>query len=186
MIKKIREKGFTLIELMIVIAVIALLILVLVPKIGSIKNKTREAGIRANLLMVEGIIQSIIDDYNADANGVDAIEARIAADINDVVVGEQKIKNPFTKNVGCGVEGTNTIDTVAVYYSTDDDADNGTALDPTFVGGNFPNILAGADGVICFGAYVDTSYTPHRLCVKLIPYGAGGKRLTALEKTITQ
>lgn len=175
-------KGFTLVELMIVIAVIALLILVLVPRIGTIKNKSREAGLRSNMLMVEGIVQSVIDDYAASggAAAIDNLEARIAADITAVSVDNQKIRNPITGNYGV----TSTVldyDTVAVAYSTADDADAGAGIAAAWT-----DPLADAAGTVAFAAYIDTAATPDKIVVQLIPYGIGGDRLTDLEKIISQ
>lgn len=174
-----RFQGFTLIELMIVVAIIALLILVLVPRIGIIKNKSREAGIRENMLMVEGIIHSVIDDYVADATGVDNLETRINADINAASVANQKIKNPVTGNLGSDLIAN--IDDVAVVYDTTDDADDGAGIAAIWT-----NPLANSAGTIAYCAYVNTGVTPNRLNVRIIPYGVDNNRIAALEKVISQ
>ena len=174
-------KGFTLVELMIVIAVIALLILVLLPRVGIIKNKSREAGMRTNLVMLEGIIQSVIDEYPFD--GVAAVEARIAADIDAVAVDNQKLKNPFTGTVtdthNCLPAAVLAGDVVV--YSTAAYADE-AAVDAAWtatVGGADATV---AEGVIAYAAFPNGN----KLNVRLIPYGVGGARIDALRKTISQ
>ncbi len=176
-VKKI--KGFTLIELMIVIAIIALLILVLVPRIGVIKNKSREAGIRENMLVVEGLIHSVIDDYTTSDSDIDALELRINADVNAAAVTNQKIRNPVTGNLGAGLLAA--INTVAVVHDTTDDTDAGAGIAAIWT-----SPLASSAGVIAYCAYEDTSFTPSRVSVRLIPYGVDNTRITALEKVITQ
>jgi len=48
-IRRKKQKGFTLIELMIVIAVIAILAAVLIPTSNLVQNSAREAGVLAQL-----------------------------------------------------------------------------------------------------------------------------------------
>lgn len=180
MVKKmLKRKGFTLIELMIVIAVIALLILVLVPRIGIIKNKAREAGLRSNMLMLEAEIQSVIDDYTAVDADIDALEIRIDADVDAAAVTNQKFRNPVTGNLGADVLAN--VATSAVSHADTDDANNGTGIAAVYT-----PTLVGAAGNIAYCAYIDTAYTPSRISVRLIPYGVNNARITALEKVVTQ
>ncbi len=62
-IKRRKDQGFTLIELMIVIAVIGILAIVLVPKVGTIKTQAKGAGIDTNVRMVQGYLQSKISKW---------------------------------------------------------------------------------------------------------------------------
>lgn len=53
-----KKKGFTLIELMIVLAVIAILAVVLVPKAGVFKNNAKNAGVTTNVNTVRALLES--------------------------------------------------------------------------------------------------------------------------------
>jgi len=95
MIKRRKDQGFTLIELMIVIAVIGILAIVLVPKVGTIKTQAKGAGIETNVRMVQGYLQSKASKW-ADQK---ADQAKVANDVYNAFnsPGEnEKIKNPFS------------------------------------------------------------------------------------------
>ncbi|WP_243154831.1 type II secretion system protein [Clostridium thermarum] len=53
-----KRKGFTLIELMIVLAVIAILAVVLVPKAGIFKSNAKNAGVTTNVNTVRAYLES--------------------------------------------------------------------------------------------------------------------------------
>jgi len=57
------EHGFTLLELMIVIAVIGLLAIVLVPKAGTAKVAAKEAGLGIDMTYIQGHVIIQIDKY---------------------------------------------------------------------------------------------------------------------------
>lgn len=58
------HRGFTLIELMIVVAIIAILAVVAVPKFGDLLNKSREGSVKGML----GAFRSALSIYYADTN----------------------------------------------------------------------------------------------------------------------
>ncbi|PIX16861.1 hypothetical protein COZ71_06380 [Candidatus Desantisbacteria bacterium CG_4_8_14_3_um_filter_40_12] len=60
-----KEKGFTLIELMIVVAIIGILAAIAIPRFAALIDKAREAGARGNL----GAIRSAIAIYYGDTKG---------------------------------------------------------------------------------------------------------------------
>lgn len=64
MMKRKKDGGFTLIELMIVIAVIGILAIVLVPKVGSVKTQAKTAGIDTNIRLVQGFVQANITSWS--------------------------------------------------------------------------------------------------------------------------
>jgi general secretion pathway protein G len=60
-----KKAGFTLIELMIVVAVIGILSAVAIPKFASMVRKSREAATRGNI----GAIRSALNIYYSDTEG---------------------------------------------------------------------------------------------------------------------
>ena len=92
MIKRRKDEGFTLIELMIVIAVIGILAVVLVPKVGSIKTSAKQAGIDVNMRTVQGYCVSQIDKWSSAG----ASQTAVATEINGVLTtGSNLMTNPL-------------------------------------------------------------------------------------------
>lgn len=58
-----QDKGFTLIELMIVIAIMGLLAIVLIPKIGAGKDNAKEAGLEKDITYIQGHLNIEIYKY---------------------------------------------------------------------------------------------------------------------------
>ncbi|MEL1135134.1 type II secretion system protein [Desulfitobacterium sp. THU1] len=77
MIKRRKDGGFTLIELMIVIAVIGILAVVLVPKMGGVKDSAKYAGVTTNAKSVEAYVIANIDRW-----------AKHSTDAEDLIVGQ--------------------------------------------------------------------------------------------------
>jgi len=95
MIKRRKDEGFTLIELMIVIAVIGILAVVLVPKVGAIKTQAKSAGIDTNIRMVQAYAQSRITSWANVSGGTAAIV--VASDLKSALTGGTDLMaNPFS------------------------------------------------------------------------------------------
>ena len=92
--KRRKEDGFTLIELMIVIAVIGILAIVLVPKVGTIKTQARTAGIDTNMRVVQGYAESQIDKWSQNTSNQSTVAAEVAASLGS---GANALTNPFDK-----------------------------------------------------------------------------------------
>ena len=86
------NKGFTLLELMIVISIIGILGLVLIPKVGSFKNSAKEAGLYPNVETTRAYLESQIDVWGMNNVSVSDIETQIAAALGS----DNQLLNPIT------------------------------------------------------------------------------------------
>ncbi len=90
------RKGFTLIEMMIVIAVIAILAAVIIPKSGLVQNTAKESGVEANMRVVQGLVENMLPKYKS-TEGVD-LRKDLATKIGD------NLTNPITGKDSVTVE----------------------------------------------------------------------------------
>ncbi|AET66663.1 prepilin-type N-terminal cleavage/methylation domain-containing protein [Desulfosporosinus orientis DSM 765] len=97
-IKRRKEDGFTLIELMIVIAVIGILAVVLVPKMSSIKDSAKATGVITNAKSIEAYTIANIDKWVANGDDDDAILGHISDQFGDS--GDDEITNPYEGGEG--------------------------------------------------------------------------------------
>lgn len=86
--KKNNKKGFTLVELVIVVAVMAVLVAVAIPTIGSIKNSATDSVNKSNAKTIESIIKLAEADGTFDTNGASTIsDSTIAQKIYEAKLG---------------------------------------------------------------------------------------------------
>ena len=104
MVERIKnKKGFTIIEIMVVIALIGILAAVLVPKFGGVKDTARNAGMLTNVKMAEAYVASIIDSYKTSS-------ATAAADLQEAIedhfVDDAALVNPYTADEDSSIKVT--------------------------------------------------------------------------------
>ena len=86
--KKNNKKGFTLVELVIVVAVMAVLVAVAIPTVGSIKGAAEEAVADSNARVIESVIKLAEAKIEVADDGTVSIDAAgIYAAINEAKLG---------------------------------------------------------------------------------------------------
>lgn len=174
------NKGFTLIEIMIVIAIIGILALVLVPKIGAMKDQAKLAGVDTNMRVVEAIAQSMLSTYKA-ADVVafeDAIDAKLPADV----------ENPLTSAPGKGDVADITATASLAFAKDAAGTHEASAAGPPAVPPVAPVGPGGTAmrGVVAYTVWTTDTGTSSDVNVTIWPYDENGAVITAKVKTLTK
>lgn len=111
LIKRRKDDGFTLIELMIVIAVIGILAVVLVPKMSGIKTGAKVTGVQTNAASVQAYVVSSMDKWINKGLANDAIATKISAQFS----ADNALKNPLSGET----KQTSNIATTVLLTQTD-------------------------------------------------------------------
>jgi len=108
--KKASKKGFTLIELMIVLAIIAILAMVLIPKAGNFKSQAKNSGVATNVNTVRAYLENkVMDNFIST-------EANVKTKLEAAYSGTETIKNPLTNDTTIEATKPNSGDTAAPVY----------------------------------------------------------------------
>lgn len=141
-----RKRGFTLIEIMIVLAIIALLSVVLVPKVGAIKLQSKNKNVTTNVMLVRSYLENrsgkdgiqykvltiggktqeqALDSILKSNNNDNTNYIGIGPDMTSNFSGSNALTNPFTGNNSIVYSQGNitnkspsSTSSLLVYYST--------------------------------------------------------------------
>jgi len=100
------QKGFTLIELMIVVVIIGILAAIAIPNFIAMQNRAKEGSTKANM----HTLQLACEDYGVQNDGVYATTLD-ATHIYNLLPGQGNgFKNPFSQGTGIGSAATNAVE----------------------------------------------------------------------------
>ncbi|MBC8062735.1 MAG: chitobiase/beta-hexosaminidase C-terminal domain-containing protein [Clostridiaceae bacterium] len=122
--KRLIRKGFTLIELMIVIAIIAVLSVVLIPKAMPLKDQAKNNAVQANVYILRSFLENragmdkgnITNDLKTLplTTALSNVQSKIKADMDLAFTGNNAIKNPFNNNSTIDISSSNVSSNINV------------------------------------------------------------------------
>lgn len=158
-----RKKGFTLIEIMIVLSIIGLLSIILVPKVGVIKLQSKNNSVSTNVILVRTYLENRCakdsSAYKTAVNGnqtkdqaLTVILKNIETDMDSNFSGSNSLINPFnnSKSITKDLSGNSSVllsySPNALPKDNDEIANNSTLPAGENVKGNVVIIVYGSSG----------------------------------------
>lgn len=170
--RKQSVKGFTLVELMIVIAIIGLLSVVLVPKIGRSKDAAKDAGVLANARSIYQVATLLIDNYSNDDAGIAGFATQLGVQLGT------SIQNPYNGSTAISMNQFRADVAVNIWAPT-----RGGKTNRNFADTNITRVAPWTDratSVAC-EIYINPSGA---LEVTIYPFDKSGKCLSNLNNVI--
>lgn len=161
-----KNKGFTLIELMIAVAIIGILALVLIPRVAGVKDTARETGVDTNVRMGLTVAENLVDKYTSDQAGLTSLETALASALT-----ANGASNPFSKSTAIASAAVTNGAAVYAYIA---DASEPTQASAVATDTDYA-------GVVEFDAYADAS---GKVKVEFMPHDKDGAcAATAIKST---
>lgn len=115
--KKNNKKGFTLVELVIVVAVMAVLVAVAIPTVSSITGTAKEAVYDSNCRTIESMLKLEEAELSKDGDGTTTLTpAQVASALTDAKLGIES--ETFSYNPTTGIVAK-TGGTITITYAAD-------------------------------------------------------------------
>lgn len=168
-----QKKFFTLIEILSAVLIISLLVVFIVPKIGSVKDNAKIAGVETNQRMVQAYIQSVVHNYDGTQTTLFETELLDAFAKEDLV-------NPFNKGQGIREVAELASNKGSVMYSTTDNTKTG--FESQWTSTAFA-ASKNYQGTVLVSAYPDPNGTDG-IEVTVVPFNKNGKPILSKKVVI--